>query len=318
MRGGIIHRLKMSFPDLSDIHLSMPSSLSLSSSNLPNNSSKMQQEIQESSSKRVKHDGGGLRYNQGKLRFDLVPPFAQEKYVSILTSGAKKYGDRNWERGMAWTKVIASAKRHLHAIEMGEDVDPESGELHSAHAMCNLAFLTEYYKIFPQGDDRYRPPPRRIGLDIDEVVANFTKAYAKKYNIELPNSWWFDPQIMDRLGDLAKNKDFWMNIEPLFHPDELNFEPICYITHRVIPTEWTVEWLQKNKFPNAPVITVDNRDDKVKKAKEQKLDVFVDDNIETFHEMNQNGIMCYLFDAKHNQRFRVGHRRLMSIKDLHE
>jgi hypothetical protein len=101
----------------------------------------------------VAGDGGGLRYDDGKLRFDLVPPYAQEQYVRVLTYGANKYKPRNWERGMAWSKVMGSLKRHIHAIEMGELVDPETGLSHAAHGMCNLAFLTEYIKTFPQGND---------------------------------------------------------------------------------------------------------------------------------------------------------------------
>ena len=94
------------------------------------------------------------RYNEGKLRFDLIHPYANEQMVRVLTKGAEKYAPRNWEKGMLWSDVIASLKRHLHAIESGEDVDEETGELHIAHLACNAHFLTAYYKIYPQGDDR--------------------------------------------------------------------------------------------------------------------------------------------------------------------
>lgn len=58
----------------------------------------------------------GLRFNEGKTRYDLVPAFAQEQYARVLTKGAQKYAERNWERGMKWSKVIASLERHLAAI----------------------------------------------------------------------------------------------------------------------------------------------------------------------------------------------------------
>lgn len=38
--------------------------------------------------------------------------------------------------------------------QRGEDIDPESGQPHLAHAMCNLRMLTLYTKNFPEGDDR--------------------------------------------------------------------------------------------------------------------------------------------------------------------
>ena len=66
-------------------------------------------------------DGGGLRHNTGKLRYDLVPAYAQEQYVRVLTRGAQKYAERNWERGMKWSTCLASLKRHIAAYERGED-----------------------------------------------------------------------------------------------------------------------------------------------------------------------------------------------------
>lgn len=39
--------------------------------------------------------GKGLRYNEGKLRFDLFPPFARRIIAQIFTKGAEKYALRN-------------------------------------------------------------------------------------------------------------------------------------------------------------------------------------------------------------------------------
>ena len=41
---------------------------------------------------------GGLRANKGKLRFDLIPPEMDKAVAEVLTQGATKYGDRNWEK----------------------------------------------------------------------------------------------------------------------------------------------------------------------------------------------------------------------------
>ena len=78
------------------------------------------EEIVSVEEKKPKHVG--LRYNSGKPRFDLVHPWSHEQMVNVLTVGANKYHDRNWEDGMAWSNVIASLKRHLNAIEAGEDL----------------------------------------------------------------------------------------------------------------------------------------------------------------------------------------------------
>jgi len=40
----------------------------------------------------------GKRFNAGKTRHDLTPAFAQEEYAKVLTMGAAKYGDNNWQK----------------------------------------------------------------------------------------------------------------------------------------------------------------------------------------------------------------------------
>ena len=57
---------------------------------------------------------------------------------------------------MPYTEVIASAMRHLEAIRLGEDIDPETGLLHAAHLMCNAAMLTEFHYTHPEFDDRVK------------------------------------------------------------------------------------------------------------------------------------------------------------------
>ena len=97
-----------------------------------------------------------LRNNANKLRYDLIPAKANEEYAKVWTVGAAKYEPRNWEKGMPYTEVIASAMRHLEAIRLGEDIDPEDGLLHAAHLMCNAAMLTEFHYTHPEFDDRVK------------------------------------------------------------------------------------------------------------------------------------------------------------------
>ena len=260
----------------------------------------------------------GLRFNQGKKRFDLVHPWAHEQMVNVLTRGAEKYAERNWERGMTWSNVIASLKRHLNAIEKGEDYDPETGELHAAHLACNAHFLTAYYKIYPQGDDRPHPYLNRpkIGLDIDEVIADWVGAWTEKYGIVTPEFWNFDPHIKEKMDLVKDDKDFWLSIKPKINPKDLPFEPHCYITSRSIPQEWTEEWIAKNGFPTMPVYSIDFNHSKVDVAKESGIDIFVDDRYENFVELNNAGICTFLMDAPHNQRYDVGYKRIKNLKDL--
>ncbi len=102
----------------------------------------------------------------------MVPAYAQEEYVQVLTMGAKKYGDNNWRKGMKWSNILSSLERHLAAIKKGEDRDLESGFLHTAHIMCNAAFLSEYVISYPSGDDRiYKKPGPLITLDEDKQLS---------------------------------------------------------------------------------------------------------------------------------------------------
>mgnify|MGYP000915174412 FL=1 len=94
-----------------------------------------------------------LRNNANKLRYDLIPAKANEEYAKVWTVGANKYEPRNWEKGMPYSEVIASAMRHLEAIRLGEEIDPEDGLLHSAHLMCNAAMLTEFHFTHPELND---------------------------------------------------------------------------------------------------------------------------------------------------------------------
>jgi hypothetical protein len=263
----------------------------------------------------------GLRYNEGKTRLDLVGPFAAEQLGIVATLGAQKYAPRNWELGMKWSKVIASLKRHLNAIERGEDYDQETNQLHSAHVMWNAMALTEYYKIYPQGDDRphaYLNLPK-IGLDIDEVLADWMGGYKERYGYPEEhefNSWHVSYDIWDRIGVENVGENFYSNLKVKTKPEDIPFEPHCYITTRNVDTKITEEWLYRNGFPCVPVYTVGKGNSKVEIAKEVGVEWFVDDVYKNFLELNRAGICCFLFDAPHNRRFNVGHKRIYSLKDL--
>ena len=96
----------------------------------------------------------GTKKDQGKLRFDLVPSKPLEELVRVYTIGANKYGDRNWEKGIAWGRIFAAMLRHAWAYWRGEKLDPVDGQHHMASvAWCALAFI-EYETTHPELDDR--------------------------------------------------------------------------------------------------------------------------------------------------------------------
>jgi hypothetical protein len=95
----------------------------------------------------------GLRYDAGKLRFDLMPPDAEEEIIRVYTRGAMKYEDRNWERGMAWHKCLGPLKRHLNKWEKGAMMDEEYPELHHMAMVAWNAIALLTYELRQIGDN---------------------------------------------------------------------------------------------------------------------------------------------------------------------
>jgi hypothetical protein len=87
----------------------------------------------------------GMRFNKGKLRYDLLPPEPIEELVKVYTMGAEKYADRNWEKGLSVMECFASIMRHSFAWLRGQTKDPESGLHHMGHVMWNAAAIVTFY-----------------------------------------------------------------------------------------------------------------------------------------------------------------------------
>lgn len=92
----------------------------------------------------VNHDElpKGRKDDGGKTRWSLVPRGTLKTIIKVLEHGAKKYGDNNWEQvPHARIRYYDAANRHLDSWWGGEDLDPESGLPHLAHAACCILFL---------------------------------------------------------------------------------------------------------------------------------------------------------------------------------
>jgi|TARA_R110000868_G_scaffold178785_5_gene418634 hypothetical protein len=96
----------------------------------------------------------GQKFDREKTRYDLLPPELLEGTAQILTFGANKYGDRNWELGMSWGRPFGALMRHMWAWWRGEANDPETGKSHLWHASCCIAFLMAYENRGIGTDDR--------------------------------------------------------------------------------------------------------------------------------------------------------------------
>lgn len=97
----------------------------------------------------------GVKYDEQKLRWDLLPFDSVEDIVKVYTFGAEKYGDENWRAGIKWKRIIAAIFRHLTAFVLGEDIDKESGLPHLSHAGWGILTLLWYSRYRIRFDDRY-------------------------------------------------------------------------------------------------------------------------------------------------------------------
>ena len=84
----------------------------------------------------------GVKYDQDKPAWSLMPWEQAEEVVRVLMYGANKYPQAdNWKRVPdAKRRYIDAMHRHLIAVDQGEKLDDESGCHHMAHAICCALF----------------------------------------------------------------------------------------------------------------------------------------------------------------------------------
>ena len=160
-----------------------------------------------------------------------------------------------------------------------------------------------------------------IGLDIDGVLADFRTAWCEFYPDVAPNpdNYHFDDKILEKYEIMRKAgtlDNFFLSLKPLIKPEDIPFEPKCYITARPVETRISELWLNKNGFPKKKVYTVPTGTSKVDIAKEAGVELFIDDYYKNFIELNEEGIFTYLYTAPSNLKHDVGDMRLNSLSDM--
>ena len=127
----------------------------------------------------------GLKFDSEKPRMDLLPPKAIFEVAKVLGFGAEKYGPENWRLlDNLQGRYTAGALRHIFAHMDGEELDPESGTSHLAHALCCLLFKLEIElenakieKEKPRETNvtEYRPCDKALEAYRQEVEADYKK-----------------------------------------------------------------------------------------------------------------------------------------------
>jgi len=181
--------------------------------------------------------------------------------------------------------------------------------LHAAHIMTNAAFLTEYYEIYPFGDDRVRHArplsTKRLAIRLECL-----------YNSA-------DDGVIDPTSEYFR---MLPSIDPV---DISELAPHYYITSLPMDLQSHVLWwLDHHHFPIAQVIHLNtqNGDDDTTDTWISELtdlvelldvNVFVDECENVFYALcDETATFCYLLDRPHNAHVRAGHKRLHSFKNL--
>lgn len=86
----------------------------------------------------------GLKYDQDKIRWDLLPFDSLDEVAKVLTFGAKKYKPNSWQ-GVEEERYKAALGRHYSAYMQGEELDSDSNLPHIVHLACNALFLIHKY-----------------------------------------------------------------------------------------------------------------------------------------------------------------------------
>ena len=83
-----------------------------------------------------------------------VDPRALMEIAKVAGYGCVKYERYNFLRGYEWSLSFDALCRHLFAFWGGEDIDPESGLPHMAHAGWHCMTLLAFMDRHPDLDNR--------------------------------------------------------------------------------------------------------------------------------------------------------------------
>lgn len=136
----------------------------------------------------------------------------------------------------------------------------------------------------------------RIGLDIDNTIADFNFGYLKRFG-KFPKKDWCITRNVQNI--LIHEKDFWLNLPVIRTPD---FTPRLFCSARVNSKRWTKQYLLKLGL-NSPLYQVPGYHISKAKILKGKVDVFIEDSIKNFIDLNLNGIPCLLIDEPTNKEW---------------
>ena len=98
--------------------------------------------------RKAENNQQGIKYDDNKLQYSLIPALALEALARNLTAGLSKYPRDNWKKvENAEDRYMDALYRHLEAHRKGEVYDSESSVSdmpHMAAVAVNAMFLLEF------------------------------------------------------------------------------------------------------------------------------------------------------------------------------
>jgi hypothetical protein len=159
-------------------------------------------------------EAGGVKFDIGKPRMDLVPPNAMLELGRLYALGADKYSDRNWEKGMDQARTLAAASRHLEIYKTGEDFDTDDywaeNNLEPPHHLIQIAWnALSLYELTVCGmieDQRtkLRPAKKEGIVGLDRTFNE--KVFMKEYPSAMPNDEVCSVCGQETMCDIYPNK----------------------------------------------------------------------------------------------------------------
>lgn len=133
-----------------------------------------------------------------------------------------------------------------------------------------------------------------IAVDIDDVLAQFYPAMCKRFGTHIKQTNIWDPTkeaslVASNFHIIQNNKRFWLSLEKESQPEDIDFPVTCYITSSPsLMRGFRKEWLEFWNFPQAPVISAQN---KAQVMRQKDIDVLIDDKPATIRAVQASGLI---------------------------
>lgn len=136
----------------------------------------------------------------------------------------------------------------------------------------------------------------KVGFDIDDTLNSWMPIYEQRFGKGNP-----DHLITYHVENvLIHDKEFWINLPLIRRP---NFDFTLYCTKRVNPKSYTKEWIKRNNLPDVPVYQQKCQCASKAPLIKGRVDVFIEDSVRNFLDLNRRGIPCLLIDNKYNKEW---------------